>query len=240
MERNMIDLYGMGSPNVVKIYIALEELELPYTVHPIDVFGGKQFSAEFVKLNPNAKVPVIVDHDGPGGKPYTVFESGAILLYLAEKTLRLLPTDMAARYDVIQWMMVQMTGVGPMSGQLIHFVRFAPGGIEYARSRYATQVHRLFEVIDARLGDVPFLGGATYSIADIATFPWLRLADGLLGAGAKKYPNVQRWVDSIAARPAVIRALAAVDEVRARTTQFDKAAPDVVDKVMGRGRYAAA
>jgi GST-like protein len=240
MEPTMIDLYGMGSPNVVKIYIALEELELPYTVHPIDVFGGKQFSAEFAKLNPNAKVPVIVDHEGPGGRPYTVFESGAILLYLADKTLRLLPTDMAARYDAIQWLMVQMTGVGPMSGQLIHFVRFAPGGNEYARSRYATQVHRLFEVIDARLAQVPFLGGAAYSIADIATFPWLRLADVLLGAAKSKYPNVQRWVDSIAGRPAVIRALQAVDDVRARTTQFDKADSDVVDKVMGRGRYAAA
>jgi GSH-dependent disulfide-bond oxidoreductase len=236
----MIDLYGMGSPNVVKIYIALEELELPYSVHPIDVFSGQQFSAEFEKLNPNAKVPVIVDHEGPGGKPYTVFESGAILLYLGEKTLRLLPTDMAARYDVIQWLMVQMTGLGPMSGQLIHFIRFAPGGNEYARSRYATQVHRLFEVFDARLGEVPFLGGATYSIADIATFPWLRNADVLIGAGKTKYANVQRWVDNIAARPAVIRALQAVDDVRARTTQFDRADPDVVDKVMGRGRYAAA
>ena len=236
----MIDLYGMGSPNVVKVYIALEELELPYTVHPVDVFGGTQFSAAFLKLNPNAKVPVIVDHEGPGGKPYTVFESGAILLYLAEKTLRLLPTDMAARYDVIQWLMVQMTGVGPMSGQLVHFVRFAPGGNEYARSRYATQVHRLLETIDARLGQVPFLGGSTYSIADIATFPWLRLADMLIGAGKTKYANVQRWVDTIAARPAVIRALQAVDDVRARTTQFDKADVDMVDKVMGRGQYATA
>jgi GST-like protein len=240
MEQSMIDLYGMGSPNVVKIYIALEELELPYTVHPIDVFGGAQFSEAFIKLNPNAKVPVIVDHEGPGGKPYTVFESGAILLYLAEKTLRLLPTDIAARYDVIQWLMVQMTGVGPMSGQLVHFVRFAPGGNEYARSRYATQVHRLLETIDARLGQVPFLGGATYSIADIATFPWLRLADMLIGAGKTKYANVQRWVDTIAARPAVIRALQAVDDVRARTTQFDKADADMVDKVMGRGQYATA
>jgi GSH-dependent disulfide-bond oxidoreductase len=236
----MIDLYGMGSPNVVKIYIALEELELPYTVHPIDVFGGQQFSADFVRRNPNAKVPLIVDHAGPGGQPYTVFESGAILLYLAEKTLRLLPTDMAARYEVIQWLMVQMTGLGPMSGQLIHFIRFAPGGNEYARSRYATQVHRLFQVIDARLAQVPYLGGATYSIADIATFPWLRLADVLIGTEKTKYPNVQRWVDTIAARPAVIRAMKAVDEVRARTTQFDKADPDVVDKVMGRGQYATA
>lgn len=236
----MIDLYGMGSPNVVKIYIALEELELPYQVHPVDVFTGKQFDAEFRKLNPNAKVPVIVDHEGPGGKPYTAFESGAILLYLGEKTLRLLPTDMAARYDVIQWLMVQMTGVGPMCGQLVHFVRFAPPGNEYARSRYLTQVHRLFEVIDARLGEVPFLGGATYSIADIATFPWLRVADMLIGAEKAKYPNVLRWVDTIAARPGVQRALKAVDDVRARTTQYDKADPDMLDKVMGRGRHAVA
>src|SRR6204780_4082982 len=126
----MIKLYGMGSPNVDKIFIALEELGLPYEVAPVDVFTGKQFDASFLKLNPNAKVPVIVDPDGPGGKPYTVFESGAILLYLAEKTGKLLPTDMAARYDVIQWMMVQMTGVGPMSGQLVHFTRCAPGGNE--------------------------------------------------------------------------------------------------------------
>jgi GST-like protein len=236
----MIDLYAMGSPNVVKIYIALEELELPYTVHPVDVFSGKQFGAEFLKLNPNAKVPVIVDREGPGGKPYTVFESGAILLYLGEKTLRLLPTDMAARYEVIQWMMVQMTGVGPMCGQLVHFIRFAPGGNAYAQSRYATQVHRLFEAIDARLAAVPYVGGASYSIADIAMFPWLRLSDVLIGPAKSKYPNVLRWVDAIAARPAVVRALRAVDEVRARTTQFDKADPDMVDRMMGRGRYAAA
>jgi GST-like protein len=236
----MIDLYGMGSPNVVKVFIALEELELPYIVHPVDVFAGRQFDAEFLELNPNAKVPVIVDHEGPGGKPYTVFESGAILLYLGEKTLRLLPTDMAARYEVIQWMMVQMTGVGPMCGQLVHFIRFAPGGNEYARSRYATQVHKLFQVIDARLGAVPFLGGSHYSIADIATFPWLRNADLLIGPAKAKYPNVLRWVDAIAARPAVQRALKAVDDVRARTTQFDQADPDAVDRMMGRGRYAAA
>ena len=236
----MITLYGMGSPNVVKVFIALEELALAYTVQPVDVFTGKQFDEAFLKLNPNAKVPVIVDSEGPGGKPYTVFESGAILLYLAEKTGKLLPSDMAARFDTIQWLMTQMSTVGPMFGQYVHFVRFAPPGNEYSRSRYATQVHRLFEVIDARLGAVPFLGGAAYSIADIATFPWLRNADMLIGAAKTKYPNVLRWVDTIAARPAVIRALKAVDEVRARTTQFDKADADMVDKMMGRGQYAAA
>jgi GST-like protein len=124
----MIDFYAMASPNVVKVYIALEEMGLPYTVHPVDVFGGAQFDAEFMRLNPSAKVPVIVDREGPGGKPYTVFESGAILLYLAEKTGMLLPKDAAARFDAIQWMMVQMTGLGPMFGQFVHFMRFAPAG----------------------------------------------------------------------------------------------------------------
>jgi len=132
----MIDLYAMGSPNVVKIYIALEKMGLTYTVHPVDVFGEEQFKPEFLRLNPNAKVPVITDHDGPGGKPYTLFESGAILLYLAEKTGQLLPKDPVARFDAIQWMMVQMTLVGPMFGQYVHFMRFAPKGNDYAFDRY--------------------------------------------------------------------------------------------------------
>jgi GST-like protein len=236
----MIELYGMGSPNVVKVYIALEELGLPYTVHPVDVFGGKQFDAAFRRLNPNAKVPVIVDSEGPGGKPYTLFESGAILLYLAEKTGKLLPVDMAAKYDAIQWMMVQMTGVGPMFGQYVHFMRFAPPGNDYAKSRYATQVHRLFEAIEARLGSTRYLSGAQYGIADIATYPWARNIPTLLGTeAAARYPNVTRWVAELNERPAVKAALAKVDDVRARTTAFDKADPDMVDKVMGRGRHAA-
>src|SRR3981189_1152547 len=123
LETPMVDLYAMGSPNVVKIYIALEEMGLPYTVHPVDVFGEAQFDPEFLKLNPNAKVPVIVDHDGPGGKPYTLFESGAILLYLAEKTGKLLPKDARAKFDAIQWLMTQMSTVGPMFGQYVHFLR---------------------------------------------------------------------------------------------------------------------
>src|ERR1700734_4223255 len=159
----MIDLYGMGSPNVVKIFLALEELALPYKVHPVDVFTGKQFDPAFIKLNPSAKVPVIVDSEGPGGKPYTVFESGAILLYLAEKTGKLLPKDPAGRYDAIQWMLVQMTGLGPMFGQFVHFMRFAPKGNDYALSRYRTQVTRVLDVLEQRLADQPYLGGADYS-----------------------------------------------------------------------------
>ena len=237
----MITLYGMGSPNVVKVYIALEELGLPYIVAPIDVFTGKQFDAEFIKLNPNAKVPVLVDSDGPGGKPLTLFESGAILLYLAEKTGKLLPADIAAKYEAIQWMMVQMTGVGPMFGQHVHFMRFAPVGNDYSKSRYATQVHRVFEVIDQRLAASPYLGGAEYGLADVATYPWARNIPILLGAdAAPRFPNVMAWVTKIDERPAVKKALAAVDEVRTRTTQFDKAEAENLDKLFGRGKFAAA
>ncbi len=231
----MITLYGMGSPNVVKVYIALEELGLPYTVAPIDVFTGKQFDAEFLKLNPNAKVPVIVD-DGR-----VLFESGAILLYLAEKTGKLLPAEIGAKYEAIQWLMVQMSTVGPMFGQHVHFTRFAPAGNDYSKSRYATQVHRVFEVIEQRLATTPYLGGAEYGIADIATYPWARNIPVLLGAdAAAKFPNVMRWVATVSERPAVKKALAAVDDVRARTTQFDKAEADSLDKMFGRGQYAAA
>lgn len=237
----MITLYGMGSPNVVKVYIALEELGRPYTVAPVDVFTGQQFGADFIKLNPNAKVPVIIDSDGPGGKPYTCFESGAILLYLTEKTGKLLPSDPAAKYDAIQWLMTQMSTVGPMFGQMVHFIRFAPAGNDYSKSRYITQATRVTEVIDRRLADNAYLAGSEYSIADIATHPWLRNIPMFMGAeGLAKFPNVARWVADIDARPAVQAALAKVAEVRAATTQFDKAEAPVLDKLFGRGAYAAA
>jgi GSH-dependent disulfide-bond oxidoreductase len=237
----MIDLYAMGSPNVVKIYIALEEMGLPYTVHPVDVFGEGQFDAEFLRLNPVAKVPVITDPDGPGGKPYTLFESGAILQYLAEKTGQFLPKDPTGRFDALQWMMVQMTLVGPMFGQFVHFMRFAPKGNDYALDRYRTQVRRSLEVLDKRLAAAPFLGGGEYSIADIATFPWARGVGTFLGKPAEAdYPKLMAWVATIAARPAVARALAKVDEVRAQTTQFDKADAGAMDRLFGRGQHAAA
>jgi GST-like protein len=239
----MIDLYAMGSPNVVKIYIALEEMGLPYTVHPVDVFAEGQFSSEFLKLNPNAKVPVIVDGEGPDGKPYTVFESGAILQYLADKTGKFLAKDGGARYDTLQWMMVQMTTVGPMWGQYVHFMRFAPQGEDnkYAHDRYRTQVMKTLDVTEGRLGASAFLGGAEYSIADIATFPWLRNIGPLLGQEVVgQYPKIGAWVAGIAARPAVVKALAAVDDVRTKTTQFDKAGAPHMDRLFGRGRYNAA
>jgi GST-like protein len=237
----MITLYGMGSPNVVKVYIALEELALAYEVHPVDVFSGKQFDDTFLKLNPNAKVPVIVDPEGPDGKPYTCFESGAILLYLAEKTGKLMPKDTIARFDAIQWLMTQMSTVGPMFGQYVHFTRFAPAGNDYAKSRYFTQANRVCEVIDRRLASVPYLAGPDYSVADIATFPWLRNVSGFLGAeAAAKLANISRWVKQIDERPAVKKALAEVEAVRGRTTPFDKAEPAILDKLFGRGQFAAA
>jgi len=237
----MIKLYGMGSPNVVKVYIALEELGLPYEVAPVDVFTGKQFDADFLALNPNAKVPVIVDSDGPGGKPYTCFESGAILLYLAEKTGKLLPSDTAGKYDAIQWLMTQMSTVGPMFGQMVHFIRFAPAGNDYSKSRYITQATRVSEVIDQRLASNAYLAGSEYGVADIATYPWLRNIQALMGAeAAAKFPNVTRWVKQIDERPAVKAALAKVDQVRAETTQFDKATAPNLDKMFGRGAFAAA
>jgi GST-like protein len=236
----MITLYGMTSPNVVKVIIALEELGLPHQLKTVDVFSGQQFEADFIKLNPNAKVPVIVDSEGPGGKPYTVFESGAILLYLAEKTGKLLPTEGAARYDIIQWLMVQLTGVGPMFGQFVHFFRFAPQGNDYSVSRYRTQVKRVCEVLEGRLAAAPFLGGAEYSIADVATFPWARNLKMLLGDGANAYPKTLAWVEKIEKRPPVARALAVVEKMRETLTPFDKAKPELLDKVFGRGQHALA
>src|SRR5882672_9973575 len=204
LETLMIDLYAMGSPNVVKIYIALEEMGLPYAVHPVDVFGEAQFSPEFLRLNPNAKVPVIVDREAAGGQPYTVFESGAILVYLADKTGQFLAREGAARYDALQWMMVQMTTVGPMFGQYVHFMRFAPQGNDYSLDRYRTQARRVLDAIERRLAAGPFLGGQDYSIADIATFPWARLVGTLFGKPVEaEYPKAMAWVQGIAARPAV-------------------------------------
>ena len=237
----MITLYGMTSPNVVKVFVALEELGLPYKVQPVDVFAEEQFKPEFMRLNPNAKVPVIVDDEGPGGRPYTCFESGAILIYLAEKTGRLLPKDGAARYDALQWMMVQMTGVGPMFGQFVHFWRFAPKGNDYGLSRYRTQALRVCDVLEQRLGEKPWLGGDEYTIADVATFPWIRALKMFFGEdAAKNYPKLMAWVDKIAARPPVDRAVKTVEELRAKLTQFDKAKPETLDRVFGRGQFAAA
>ncbi len=236
----MIDLYGMGSPNVLKIVLMLEELSLPYEFHFINVWTGEQFTPQFLRLNPNAKAPVIVDREGPEGGSYTVFESGAIMLYLAEKTGKLLPSSGKARYDALQWLMVQMTGIGPMFGQHVHFSRFAPEPNEYARSRYCTEVLRLLDLVENRLGDVPYLGGNDYGIADIATYPWLLNLKGL-GFSADQRPNVTRWLSAIRARPAAERFESWVSSMRAKGEAARAAAtPDDLDRMFGRGRYARA
>ena len=232
----MIDLYALTSPNVQKIFIALEELELPYNTKFIDVWKGEQFTPDFIKINPNSKIPAIVDHDGPGGKPYTVIESGAILLYLAEKTGKLLSKDPRKRFDAIQWLMIQLTGVGPTFGQWVHFTLFAPPGSDYSVNRYRTEMKRLYELLEKRLGEVPYLGGDEYSIADVATFPWTRNHDAQ-GVKWADNPNLARWFDAIAARPAVKRALDKVAQIKSAR---EVATDEQKDRLFGRGRYARA
>jgi GST-like protein len=228
----------MTSPNVVKIILMLEEIELPYQFHWVNVWAGEQFAPEFVRLNPNSKVPVIVDADGPDGKPYTVFESGAILIYLAEKSGRLLAREGRARHDCLQWLMIQLTGLGPMFGQFVHFTRFAPDPAhEYSRSRYRTETLRLLTVIDRRLQETPYLGGAEYSIADISTYAWTRML-GFIGIDSSPYSSLARWTNDIGARPGTQRALAKAEELRPRTiSDFNTAKPDDLDRIFGRGKF---
>lgn len=201
----MIDLYTWPTPNGHKIHIMLEETGLEYTVHPIDISAGDQFEPEFLKISPNNKMPAMVDLDGPGGKPYSLFESGAILMYLAEKTGKLMPSEIRSRYVVVQWLMFQMGGIGPLLGQAHHFRAYAPEKIPYAIDRYTNEANRLYSVLDVRLKGHEYLADE-YSIADIATFPWLRSYERQ-GVDLNEYQNVKRWFNSIAERPAVKRGL---------------------------------
>jgi GSH-dependent disulfide-bond oxidoreductase len=201
-KERMIDLYTWSTPNGRKVSIMLEECELPYEVHAINIGQGDQFSPEFLEVSPNNKIPGIVDRDNG----YKMFESGAILIYLADKVGRLLPTDHLKRMDVMQWLMFQMGGVGPFFGQTHHFARFAKEKVPYAIDRYVTETRRLYGVMDKRLGEVPYLAGQDYSIADVATWPWVsRFEWHELESGLDGFPNVKRWYGDIAARPAVQR-----------------------------------
>ena len=225
----MIDLYFWMTPNGYKVTIMLEELGWKYNVIPINIGKGDQFKPDFLKISPNNRMPALVDHDGPGGKPISVFESGAMLMYLAEKAgFQFMPQDMRRRYDVIQWLMFQMASVGPMLGQAHHFRRYAPEKIEYAVDRYTNEARRIYGVIDKRAGEAPFLAGE-YSIADMATYPWLR-THNWQGQDLNDFPNLKRWYDSIEARPAVQRGLAVMkDEVeRARDQPPDKSSWDIL------------
>jgi GST-like protein len=201
----VIDLYTWTTPNGRKASIMLEEVGLSYRVHAVDISKGAQFRPEFVAINPNSKIPAIIDAEGPGGKPVTLFESGAILIYLAEKTGKLMPQDPRRRLEALQWLMFQMGGVGPMFGQVHHFLRAAPEPVPYAIERYTKETRRLYGVLDKRLGESDYLAGE-YSIADVATYPWVARHEWHK-VELKDFPNVARWYAAIGARPAVVRGM---------------------------------
>jgi GSH-dependent disulfide-bond oxidoreductase len=200
----MIQLYTWGTPNGKKVSIMLEEIDLPYEVHPINIGQGDQFKPEYLAINPNNKIPSIIDTDGPGGKPLTLFESGAILMYLAEKTGKLWPADLRQRYLVIQWLMFQMGGVGPMFGQANYFFRLEEK-VPYAIERYHKEALRLYGVLEKALGQNEYLAGK-YSIADIATYPWVWRHE-MHHVKLEEFPHVKGWYDKISERPAVKRGM---------------------------------
>jgi GSH-dependent disulfide-bond oxidoreductase len=215
----MIEFYAWPTPNGFKISIMLEEVGLPYGVRPVNIGKGDQFEPEFLRISPNNKMPAIVDPDGPGGRSISVFESGAILIYLADKTGQLLPREGAERYAVLEWLMFQMGGIGPMLGQAHHFRSYAPEPIQYAIDRYTNEAKRLYGVLDRRLAEREFVSG-DYSIADIAIMPWLRYPERQ-GVEIEDYPNVRRWRDAIAERPAVQRGLKLLAD-RSRSAPMDE------------------
>lgn len=217
----MIEVYSWPTPNGHKVHIMLEECALPYKAIPVNIGAGEQFRTEFLAISPNNKIPALVDPQGPDGKPISLFESGAILVYLAGKTGRFLPGTDREKYEVLQWLMFQMGGVGPMLGQAHHFRMYAPEKIEYAINRYTNEARRLYGVIDKRLSQSPWLGGKSYSIADIATFPWLRSWENQ-GIVLDDYPHLKDWFQRIAQRPAVQRGVKVLADLRKPITD-DKA-----------------
>ena len=222
----MIDVYSWPTPNGHKIHIMLEETGLPYRVHGVNIRTGDQFKPEFLAISPNNRIPAIVDREGPNGKPISLFESGAILIYLAGKTGKLLPSDLHQRYAALCWLMWQMGGVGPMFGQANHFRAYSVEKITYAIDRYTNEANRLTNVLDKILGEARFLAGDEYSIADIAVFPWMRNADKR-GINLAEFPHAQRWFDAINARPAVQRALQVLSEVN-NTAPHDEKSRDIM------------
>jgi len=230
----MIEVWTWPTPNGHKVHIALEELELPYRVIPVNIGAGDQFKPEFLAIMPNHRIPAIVDPDGPGGRPVTLFESGAILIYLTEKTGKLMPADPAARMTCLQWLMFQMGGIGPMFGQYNHFATYAPEKLPYAIERYGNEVQRLHRVLDKRLSESVYLSGPDYSIADIATFPWVRNPDRR-DITLSDYPAVARWHDAIAARPAVQRGV----EVLSENQRKGPMSPEEREVLFGKTQFAA-
>ena len=215
-----IEAWTWPTPNGHKVHIMLEEVGLPYTVVPVNIGAGEQFRPEFLAITPNHRIPAIIDPEGPGGQKLHLFESGAILIYLAEKTGKLIPQDPAGRYACLQWLMFQMGGVGPMFGQYGHFHNYAPEKVPYAMARYAKEVQRLHKVLEKRLSASAYLAGPDYSIADIATFPWIRFPERR-GIDLAEFPAVKRWCDAIAARPAVQRGVDVLSERQRRGQMTD-------------------
>ena len=209
----MIDVYSWATPNGHKVHIMLEECGLPYTAHPVNIGTGDQFKPAFLKISPNNRIPAIVDPQGPDGKPISLFESGAILLYLASKTGKFLPKTDRQKFEVMQWLMFQMGGVGPMLGQNHHFRLYAPEKIEYAVNRYTNEAKRLYGVMDRQLAKSKYIAGNTYTIADIAIFPWLRNWKNQ-GIDWADFPHLKKWFDTISARPAVVRGVEVLASLR--------------------------
>lgn len=221
MGSDMIEVYSWATPNGHKVHIMLEECGLPYRAHAVDIGTGDQFKPEFLAISPNNKIPAIVDPVGPDGAPISLFESGAILMYLAAKTGLFLPATTRGRYEMLEWLMFQMGGVGPMLGQAHHFRIYAPEKIEYAVNRYTNEAKRLYGVMNKRLAKSKYMAGAEYTIADIAIFPWLRSWKNQ-GIDWVDYPHLKGWFDEIAARPAVRRGVEVLASQRKPITD-DKA-----------------
>lgn len=217
-----IRLHTWPTPNGHKIHILMEELGVPYELVPVNIGAGEQFRPGFLAITPNHRIPALEDSDGPDGQPIALFESGAIMIYLCEKTgSPLLPASGAVRHHCLQWLMFQMGGVGPMFGQYNHFAAYAPEKIPYAIERYTNEVNRLHRVLEKRLAESPFLAGDDYTIADIATFPWVRNPDRR-GIDLAHFPAVKRWHDAIAARPAVQRGVQVLAENQRRGPMSEK------------------
>jgi GSH-dependent disulfide-bond oxidoreductase len=235
LKSDLIDVYSWPTPNGHKVHILLEEcglrLDRDWRAIPVNIGTGDQFKAEFLKISPNNKIPALVDPNGPDGKPISVFESGAILVYLAAKTGKFMPKSDRQKYEVLQWLMFQMGGVGPMLGQNHHFRLYAPQKLPYAIDRYTNEAKRLYGVIDKQLTAHKFIAGNSYSIADMAIFPWLRnwANQGIVLAD---YPHLKKWFDNIAARPAVQRGVAVLAALRKPITD-DKAR----DILFGKTQY---
>lgn len=229
----MIELYTWPTPNGHKVHIMLEECGLPYAVHPVDISAGDQFKPAFLAISPNNKMPAIVDPDGPDGKPISLFESGAILLYLAGKTGRFLPKSVRGKYEALQWLMFQMGGVGPMLGQAHHFRIYAPEKIAYAVDRYTNEANRLYGVMDKQLATNDYIAGREYTVADMAIWPWLRSWQNQ-GVEMDAYPNVKAWFEAIGNRPAVQRGITVLAD--RRKPLIDKRARE---NLFGKTQYKA-